>query len=386
MKGLFRMTAAFLCAVLLFPLAVNAAKGAFAQAPVNAPVAQVDEGGDPAAGAAGDEEEDVGAPALVLADLPVSLSVGSRITLKAEPKNFKTPPESIRWTSGNPGVATVDQNGVVHCAAVGQTTITAAAEDEGTPVSASCVVNVTARRRLAHFFLSLNYKYSAMGDYFYSNNNFTWQQPFGFMRLYDVASQLIGYQYDFKRIVFTYDNKDWLVELWKGQYALFQYGGEIGVYTKYSTGFGDTPVSTYSCASRNDWLDMEMTLYQEQPDGTMRPVFTRDYDKYWWCDGYRVGRLRKSKPASELRMVCHITLKDERMAAGFVKGMRDIGFSQAESLDQLKDDCYFRDGADVYYIWRNLTDSQHLIPMFVDGDSLSVIASFFEKLLFSGRS
>ena len=203
------------------------------------------------------------------------------------------------------------------------------------------------------------------------------------MRLYDVASQLIGYQYDFKRIVFTYDNKDWLIEFWKGQYALFQYGGEIGVYTKPAVGFGDTPVSTYRTASRNDRLDMEMTLFQEQSDGTMKRVFTRDYDKYWWCDGYRIGRLRRSKPATELQMISRITLKDEKMAAEFEKGMKSSGFSESDDLDGLKNDCYYRDGCDVYFIWRNLTESQHLIPMFVDGDALSVIFSFFNRLRLS---
>ena len=379
MKFLRRMTAALLCAVLMFPPAGNAAMGASSDAPFNDASAQVNESSGETAFTAETEEEQ-GAPALILSDLPVSLSVGSKIKIQAEPQNFKTPPERIQWSSGNTGVATVDANGVVNCVAAGRATITAAAEDEGAPVIASCVVNVTARRNFCHFFLSLNYRYSAMGDYYYSDNNFTWQKPFGFMRLYDVASQLIGYQYDFKRIVFTYDDKDWLIELWKGQYALFQYGGEIGVYTKYATGFGDTPVSTYRCAGKNDWLNMEMTLYQEQADGSMRRVFTRDYDKYWWCDGYRVGKLRKSKPAAELQMVSHIMLKDEKMATEFVKSIRSIGFSQVESLDQLKDDCCFRDGCNVYFIWRNLTDSQHLIPMFVDGDSLSVLTSFFENL------
>ena len=213
-----------------------------------------------------------------------------------------------------------------------------------------------------------------MGDYYYSDNDYAWQKPFGFMRIYDVASQLIGYQYDFKRMVFTYGNKDWLIELWKGQYALFQYGGEIGVYTKYAAGFGDTAVSTYRCAAEEDWLNMEMTLNQDQTDGTIRPVFTRDYGKYWWCDGYRVGKLRDSKPAKELQMVSRITLKDEEMAKAFAESMKTSGFSQVSSLDRLTDDAFCRDGCDVYYIWRNLTESQSLIPLTINGESTGPLA------------
>ena len=371
MKLFLRMLAVLICVSLMLPLAPNVAKGVYSAD--DAPVASISENGEKSGNAA---------PQLVLSELPVSLSVGSQIKIKAEPKNFET--KNISWSSDNTSVATVDNNGVVSCVSAGQATITATATDVEPNVSASCVVNVTAKRSLAHLFLSLNYRYSAMGDYFYSDNNFTWQKPFGFMRLYDVASQLIGYQYDFKRIVFTYDNKDWLIELWKGQYALFQYGGEIGVYTKYSTGFGDTPVSTYRCAAESDWLNMEMTLYQEQSDGTMRRVFEREYGKYWWCDGYRVGKLRKSKPATELQMVSRITLKDEKMAMEFAKSIQSSGFSQVNSLNQLKDDCYFRNGCDVYFIWRNLTESQHLIPMFVDGDSFAVFKSLFDGLSILG--
>ena len=374
MKLYMRITALCLCVLLLLPPAANAATGDDPETPDYDAITQTDEA---------EGETEVREAKLVLSDLPVSLSVGSKIKIKADPVDFETPPQSIKWTSDNTAAATVDNNGVVSCIGTGQATITASATDADTPVSASCVIKVVARHSFAHILLSLTYSYSAMGDYYYSDNDSAWQKPFGFMRLYDVASQLIGYQYDFKRIVFTYDNKDWLIEFWKGQYALFQYGGEIGVYTKPAVGFGDTPVSTYRTASRNDRLDMEMTLFQEQSDGAMKRVFTRDYDKYWWCDGYRIGRLRRSKPATELQMISRITLKDEKMAAEFEKGMKSSGFSESDDLDGLKNDCYYRDGCDVYFIWRNLTESQHFIPMFVDGDTLSVIFSFFNRLRLS---
>lgn len=395
MKVLLRMLAAFLCAVLVFSSAVSAAEGAVPDVTdisADAVTTPLDESAeepaetDNPAEPGESEKTDKPAPQLILTEMPVSLSVGSKITIKAEPVDFETQPAGIEWSSDNTKVAKVNNGGVVTCDSAGRATITATAKDGETSVSASCVVNVADRNGFAHFFLSMTYSYSSMGDYYYSDNNSAWQKPFGFMRLYDVASQLIGYQYDFKRMVFTYGNKDWLIELWKGQYALFQYGGEIGVYTKYAVGFGDTPVSTYRCAAKDDWLNMEMILYQKQSDGTMRRVFTRDYGKYWWCDGYRVGRLKKSKPASELQMVSRITLKDEKMADAFAKSMKDSGFSQVDSRDAMGDDKFFRDGCDVYFTWRNLTESQHLIPMFVDGDSLASFASLFDGLRVVGEA
>ena len=388
MNILRRITALFLCAVFIALSAVSAAGDIETDVPDDTVAAPVSEINDSPSETDENEEPQPAktTPKLVLTEMPVSLSVGSKITIKAEPVDFETQPDSIEWSSDNTAVATVDKRGIVTCVSAGRAKITATAADGETPVSASCMVNVAKRNGFAHFFLSISYTYSPMGDYYYSDNNSAWQKPFGFMRLYDVASQLIGYQYDFKRMVFTYGNKDWLIEFWKGQYALFQYGGEIGVYTKYAAGFGDTPVSTYRCAAKGDWLNMEMILYQQQSNGTMRRVFTRDYGKYWWCDGYRVGRLRKSKPASELQMVSRITLKDEQMATAFAKSMQDSGFKPVDSLDVIKDDTFFRDGCDVYFIWRNLTESQHLIPMFVDGDSLAALGSLFDGFRVIGEA
>ena len=362
MKALQRVLTVFLCALIVF-LPVVGSAGEFASAAIEN--SSGNEGGE---ASLQDEREqpEKPAPQLILSDSRHSLSTGSEMRIKAEAVNFETADVNISWSSDNPGVASVSSGGVVSAKAKGKAEITAVASDGETSVSASCTVTVTSRRSLFHYLLMIGYRYSKMGDYYYSDNNYAWQKPFGFVRLYDTASQLIGYQYDFTRMVFTYGNKDWLVEFWKGQYAPFQYGGEIGVYTKYAAGFGDTPVSAYNCPAKSDWLNMEMTLYQKQSDGSVRRVFTRDYTKYWWCDGYRIGRINKTKPATELQMVSRITLKDEKMALAFAESMLDAGFKQVDGQAQLKDDTFCREGSDVYFIWRNLTGSQHFIPVMLD--------------------
>lgn len=332
------------------------------------------------------EENEEPALELNLSDKQLSVTVGSMIRIKAEVNGSDAVSDSIKWSSDSPDIATVDGRGVVTGASAGRAKITASVNDSGNPVSASCEVTVTAKRPFAHVIMSINYEFSKLGDYYYSDNNNAWQRPFGFIRLYDVASQLIGYQYDFTRVVFNYGNKDWLVEFWKGQYALFQYGGEIGVYTKYATGFGDTLASVYNCPGREDWLDMEMTLYQQQSDGKMIRVFTRDYDKYWWCDAYRIGRLRKTKPAAELQMVSRITLKDETMAGAFAEGMKSCGFSQVSDRNRLRDDTFFVDGSDVYFVWRNLTESQNVIPLPGDVGFGSLVQIFFAGISLFGEA
>ena len=372
MKSFKQITALFLCLVLIFTSAVCAVGDTAADEPVDASVSVNDTDNEGGENNETDEPEKA-APELVLSDSRLNVTIGASMQIKAELKNFETQSAGIVWSSDNTGIATVDNQGNVSGKAAGSAVITATAMDGETPVSASCAVNVVKRRGFPHFFLSMNYKYANKGDYYYSNNDITWQMPFGFIRLYDNASQLIGYQYDFARVVFTYGNKDWLVQFWKGQYGLFQLGGEIGVYTKYAVGFGDTLASAYQCAGRDDWLDMEMTLYHQQPDGSVIREFTREYGKYWWCDGYKIGKLNKNKPATELQMVSRITLKDEQMATAFAKGMRDCGFSQVARQEDLTDDTFCLDGKDVCFIWRNLTEPQALIPITVNGESTGIL-------------
>lgn len=387
MKVLQRVLAVFLCTLILFLSAVSAA-GEFApETPESAglnplsddvtePPGETENPDEPEE----PEEPENSEPELSLSDQQATLSVGSKMKITAEIKNAQS--QNVVWSSDNTGVATVDNRGVVTAKAAGRAKITALLVKGEQSVSSSCTVTVTARRTFFHYLLMIGYRFSNMGDYYYSDNDYAWQKPFGFIRLYDTASQIIGYQYDFTRMVFTYGNKDWLIEFWKGQYAPFQFGAEIGVYTKYAVGFGDTPASAYNCPVKSDWLDMEMTLYHKLSNGTIRREFTRDYGKYWWCDGYRIGRLNKTKPATELQMVSRITLKDEKMAAAFGESLLSAGFKQVDSRELLKDDTFCLEGSDVYFIWRNLTTSQHLIPVLLDTgfDPLSTILAGFAAI------
>jgi hypothetical protein len=73
----------------------------------------------------------------------VSITVGEGRTLTATPRDASGNPltgRSVSWTSGNNGIATVNQNGRVVGAAVGQVTITATVEGE----SGASAVTVTA--------------------------------------------------------------------------------------------------------------------------------------------------------------------------------------------------------------------------------------------------
>ncbi len=166
------------------------------------------------------------------------------------------------------------------------------------------------------------YEYDAEQDIFVCNMN-PWQRNMGYSRLYDEAMAPFGMIVDCEPIYFEYNNKIWLVELWKGQYDL-NTGCEIGVYTV------DKPLLNipevykymfYNCASDEERLTMSFTL---KKNGKI--LFSRD-EKHWWLAGFKLGEY--SEP-SELTMNVNITFKNNVMRDAFISGLIDAGYSGNE--------------------------------------------------------
>ncbi|MGN1347624.1 MAG: DUF4474 domain-containing protein, partial [Acutalibacteraceae bacterium] len=126
----------------------------------------------------------------------------------------------------------------------------------------------------------LSYLYNETGNYYYTNSD-PWQRVFGFNAAYDFGAQFVFMFFDTARIKYTYDNKDWMVEFWKGQYGAVFIGAEIGVYYKPT----DRTVEHYDAVSNDDALYMEMTLYRNKNE----ELLSREYTRYWWCTGFVPG-------------------------------------------------------------------------------------------------
>lgn len=196
----------------------------------------------------------------------------------------------------------------------------------------------------------LSYKYDPDGGYFYTDDKNCWQKNYGFNEGYDSLAPLGMMNYDTVRVKFVYDNKEWLVQMWKGQYGTAFVGGEVGVYTR--------PVGTkgthYDCASEEDWLNMEMAfIWDRYHDGNYLPIFTRDYTKYWWCTGFVPG-LETGAPRDQFRLVTHITFESEEMATAFSKEFEKQGFRRVEKLNNNEIDTFVQVGADVAFVWQDI--------------------------------
>ena len=122
-------------------------------------------------------------------------------------------------------------------------------------------------------------------------------------------------------------------------------------------------LTLFKQADEKYWPYMEMSVYHQNITGEYVREFTRDYDKYWWCTGFKPGHLRIVEPADELRIVARLTMKDAEMARLFAQGLKDCGFNEKSDKNSLGLDEYAREGKDVYLTWQNISEAENTMPL-----------------------
>lgn len=180
------------------------------------------------------------------------------------------------------------------------------------------------------------------------------QKNFGYNPLYDWGAQFIDFSIETTKLDFNYDNKQYRIQLWKGQYisgSIGTVGGEIGVYTRPKGSIGEH----YNCATEDDWLKMEMTVYWDEFDnGVYLPQFTRNYNDFWWATGFVDGQLKNRNDSNTLRVLGRITFESEEQAIAFDEAMSKKGFTKVDEFSPYEIDTYKRHGRDVIFIWQNI--------------------------------
>lgn len=277
------------------------------------------------------------------------MNVGGSRQLSVEVKPANASNKGVTWTSDNPKIATVDDAGNVKGRSVGVTVITCTAKD-GSGKTDKTTVSVAANQltpeeiRTAELF---SYMFNPDGNFFYTSDD-PWQRQFGFNPLYDWGANIFVMWYDTVRVKFNYNNLDWMVQLWKGQYGFAFIGSEIGVYTKPEVRTADH----YDCATNENALKMQMTLYKAD-----KLLFTRDYATSWWMTGFVPGKLTRFSDRTELTVLARITLKNPEMTAAFTDAFEDCGFKKADVINRTSYDSFKVVGNDVYFNWKYIKHS-----------------------------
>lgn len=148
-----------------------------------------------------------------------------------------------------------------------------------------------------------------------------WQREFGYCSLFDQTAPRFHMIFDCEPVYFSYRERTWLIEFWKGQYGI-NVGSEIGIYR------ADTLIPPEKRPS---------AVFQSVPDEELLPIsmelFCRGqslfavHKRHWWLTGFRMGGFAEPE---ELAMNCSITFPDCRMLQSFVNGMAETGYERCE--------------------------------------------------------
>ena len=161
---------------------------------------------------------------------------------------------------------------------------------------------------------------------------YPWQRYFGYNVGFDMAAPIAGMVFDTKRIEFEYEGKEWMVQLWKGQYGITA-GAEIGLYNR-----DPEKVMQYDCADDEDLIEMQFDFYNMG-----EYVFSRGPEKHWWLTGFKVFHL-----GVPFTITMDMTLKftDNDMATAFLQSLK-----RQQHTDLLNPIKYRRYGSTIRILW-----------------------------------
>lgn len=157
----------------------------------------------------------------------------------------------------------------------------------------------------------------------------SWQRNFGFTMAYDIFCYITKlFDYVTVRIKFTYDNKEWMIQLWKGKYIIAP-GAEIGIYTREI----GAPGTFYNCAADEDMMVMSMQLYHQED-----LIFELGPTLHWWLTGFKLHH--EAYIPKSLTLHGNIEFPTKEMADLFVDSADDTG--EVETI---------QNGANVSFVW-----------------------------------
>ncbi len=186
----------------------------------------------------------------------------------------------------------------------------------------------TATSPLAKIVEAAGFTYDPEQQIIYSVMD-PWQRKFGYCFAYDLAAPAtISAVIDCEPIFFSHANKNWMIELWKGQYGL-ETGAEIGVYVNPEGGhpldstLGRRPHDPdngrfFNCADNSERLEMTFALKKGD-----EVLFTRGPKLHWWLTGFKWGVL--SQP-EELVLDATLKFRDEQMRKTFTEAAEKTGY------------------------------------------------------------
>lgn len=166
-------------------------------------------------------------------------------------------------------------------------------------------------------FSAAGFAYNAEKDIFYSTQN-AWQKNLGYTHIYDVLAPIVRMIIDTEPVRFYYNNKNWLITFWKGQYGIVT-GAEVGIYCTNQEKVNQKTV--YLPVDESEMLDMHLVLYKKEE------IVAQIRAKHWWLAIFKLGMFSWPK---ELSMDVSITFPNFEMLRSFLESFKKLGYTSKD--------------------------------------------------------
>lgn len=166
-------------------------------------------------------------------------------------------------------------------------------------------------------FSAAGFRYDSKSDMFYATKN-AWQKNFGYSHIYDVLAPLFRMIIDTEPIRFHYNNKNYLITFWKGQYGIVT-GAEIGIYA--TCDLCPNKKTLYLPVCDEEMLEMRVVVYKNGKE------IMRAKAKHWWLAIFKLGMFSNPK---ELSMDIRLKFPNKDMLQAFIKGFKKLKYKDKD--------------------------------------------------------
>ncbi len=158
---------------------------------------------------------------------------------------------------------------------------------------------------------------------------YCWMRDFGFCVEYDLLCYMLPmYRYRTRRFKFSYDDRDWMIQCWKGNYMCTN-GGEVGIYNREKGKFG----SYYDVITDDELMPMSLQVLHGDD-----MIVNVEETPHWWVNGFKLtSTLYHPMSMTE---IFTITFPDETMRDAFTKAVDNNMYHDVSyTVDGLKVTC-----------------------------------------------
>lgn len=183
----------------------------------------------------------------------------------------------------------------------------------------------------------LGFDYIGTEKDYYITQKGSLQSKFGFMDFYDEAGALLGMDLDDEIVTFQYGNREYRIELWKGNYGFGNaFGGEFGIYYRdisdalanpYAEDSQQSRYTLYHCLNDEEQFRTVQLIYDKNDDD--KPLLENDTNIYSENNGEHFWNLsiktEKAYTKEELYSVHRFYIEDEGMLEAATDAFKEKG-------------------------------------------------------------